>query len=139
VTNHALFANGLSSISQRLEPGASAILKCAEAKRLVIKNPLSLARVDMLKAMFPEALFVSTCAVAHDPIGQLKGNRSYIVPTEFVNSLPDNLILRAAATWAESIDVMMRERDPNWIMVRYEELVARPRAVITHLYDRTGL
>lgn len=65
--------------------------------------------------------------------------RGYIVPTEFVNSLPDNLILRAAGTWAESIDVLRRERDANWIVVRHEELVARPYAMTVELYNRAGL
>jgi hypothetical protein len=116
-------------------------LEMAGGKKLVIKNPLSLARVDMLKTMFPDALFVFSLRAPWPTIqsATLKGNRSYIVPTEFVNSLPDDLILRAAATWSESIDVMMRERDENWLVVRHEEVVARPQAVIAELYARTFL
>jgi len=116
-------------------------LEMAGTKRLVIKNPFGLARVDMLKTMFPDALFVFALRAPWPTIrsATIKGNGSYIVPTEFVNSLPNDHILRAAATWAESIDVLMRERDDNWIVLRYEELVARPPAVISELYNRAGL
>lgn len=125
----------------KLESMRLRYLQLAGEKRLVIKNPLGLARVDMLKTMFPEALFVFSLRAPWPTIqsATIRGNKSYIVPTEFVNSLPDNLILRAAATWAESVDVLMRERDANWIVVRHEELVARPHEVIAQLYDRAGL
>jgi Sulfotransferase family len=95
----------------------------------------------MLKAMFPDALFVFSMRAPWPTIqsATVKGNTSFLVPTEFVNSLPDNLILRAAATWAESIDVLMREREANWFVVRHEELIARPHAVIAELYRRVGM
>jgi hypothetical protein len=116
-------------------------LAMAGSKRLVIKNPFGLARVDMLKIMFPEALFVFAMRAPWPTIrsATIKGNGSYIVPTEFVISLPDDHILRAAATWAEAIDVFFRERNENWHLVRYEELIARPQAVISALYKRAGL
>ena len=110
-------------------------------KRLVIKNPFGLARVDMLKIMFPEALFIFAMRAPWPTIrsATIKGNGSYIVPTEFVNSLPNDHILRAAATWAEAIDVFVRERDADWHLVRYEEMIARPQSVISNLYKRIGL
>ena len=113
----------------------------AGAKRLVIKNPLGLARVDMLKTMFPDAFFIFSLRAPWPTIqsATIKGKPSYIVPTEFVNHLPNNLLLRAAATWAESIEMLKRERDANWIVVRHEELVARPYPVIANLYQRVGL
>jgi hypothetical protein len=125
----------------KIEAMRSRYVEMAGGKKLVIKNPLCLARVDMLKIMFPDALFVFSMRAPWPTIqsATLKGNRSYIVPTEFVNSLPDDLILRAAATWAESIDVMQRERDQNWLVVRHEELVAQPHVVIEDLYARAGL
>ena len=56
----------------------------AGTKRLVIKNPFGLARVDMLKAMFPQALFVFALRAPWPTIrsATLKGNGAYIVPTE---------------------------------------------------------
>jgi Sulfotransferase family len=112
----------------------------AGMKRLVIKNPFGLARVDMLKTMFPEALFVFALRAPWPTIqsATIKGNGAYIVPTEFVNSLPDDHILRAAATWAEAIDVLTKERNANWHVVRYEELVTGPHVVISELYRRAG-
>jgi hypothetical protein len=110
-------------------------------KRLVIKNPRGIARVDMLKTMFPDALFVFSLRAPWPTIqsATIKGNTSFLLPTDFVNSLPHNLILRAAATWAESIDVLMRERDENWLVVRHEELVARPHGVVAELYKRANI
>src|SRR6188508_3309076 len=42
----------------------------AGTKRLVIKNPFGLARVDMLKAMFPQACLFSPCARLGQPFVQ---------------------------------------------------------------------
>jgi Sulfotransferase family len=119
----------------------SRYLDMAGSERLVIKNPFGIARVDMLKIMFPEALFVFAMRAPWPTIrsATIKGNGSYIVPTEFVNSLPNDHILRAAATWAEAIDVFVRERDANWHLVRYEELIAHPHAVISDLFKYVGL
>lgn len=116
-------------------------LDLAGMKRLVIKNPMSLARVDMLKIMFPDALFIFSLRAPWPTIrsATIKGNGSYIVPTEFVNSLPNDHIVRAAATWAEAIDVLTRERDASWLVVRYEELVANPLPVTSELYSFAGL
>ena len=128
------------------EPAKIASLKrryldMAGDKRLVIKNPFGLARVDMLKIMFPEALFIFAMRAPWSTIrsATIKGNGSYVVPTEFVNSLPHDHILRAAATWAEAIDVCVSERDANWHLVRYEEMIACPHAVISDLFKRIGL
>lgn len=111
------------------------------AKRLVIKNPYALARVDMLRGMFPDALFVFSLRAPWPTIQSAtrKGNTAFLLPTDFVNSVTDDLVVRAAASWAESIDVLLRERDENWIVVRHEELVARPHAMIAELYAWAGL
>jgi hypothetical protein len=116
-------------------------LELAGSKRLVIKNPLGLARVDMLKIMFPDALFVFSLRAPWPTIQSAtrKGNASYLVPTEFVNSLPNDIFLRAAGTWAESIQTLTRERDSNWIVVRHEELVAKPHHLISELFENVGL
>jgi hypothetical protein len=125
----------------KIESMRARYLEMAGEKTLVIKNPLGLARVDMLKTMFPDALFVFSLRAPWPTIqsASIKGNGSYIVPTEFVTGLPRDQVLRAAATWAESIDVLNRERDPNWIVVRHEELVARPYALTKEIYNRAGL
>jgi hypothetical protein len=116
-------------------------LELAGSKRLVIKNPYGLARVDMLKHMFPDALFVFSLRAPWPTIQSAtrKGNAAFLVPTDFVNSLPDSLLLRAAGTWAESIEVLRRERDANWLLVRHEDLVAGPQPVIRDLYARAGI
>jgi Sulfotransferase family len=116
-------------------------LQIAGTKRLVIKNPLCLARADMLKIMFPDALFIFSLRAPWPTIqaAAIKGKSCYILPTEFVNSLPNDLVLRAAASWAESVDVLGREHDTSWFVARHEELVARPYQVISELYDHVGL
>jgi hypothetical protein len=116
-------------------------LRLAGPKRLVIKNPFNIARVDMLKIMFPEALFVFALRAPWPTIrsATAKGNGSYTVPTQFVSKLPNDDVLRAAATWAEAVDVLSKERDDYWIVLRYDELIARPQAVISSLYHRLGM
>jgi hypothetical protein len=125
----------------RLESLRARYLEMAGRKRLVIKNPLGLTRVDMLKTMFPDATFVFSLRSPWPTIQSaiIKGNNSFIVPSDFVKSLPDDLMLRAAATWAESIDVLERARDNNWIVLRHEELVAKPHSIIAQLCERQGL
>jgi hypothetical protein len=90
--------------------------------------------------MFPEALFVFSLRAPWPTIqsATLKGNSSYIVRTQFVNRLPHDIFLRAAASWAESIDVLMREWDLNWIAIRHEDLIAKPHNVISNLYAHVG-
>jgi hypothetical protein len=116
-------------------------VEMAGEHRLVIKNPLCVARVDILKAMFPEALFVFSLRAPWQTIqaATIKGKSAYILPTEFVNSLPADLVLRAAASWAESIDVLMRERNHDWLVIKYEELIANPEGIIRGLYRDAGL
>jgi hypothetical protein len=113
----------------------------AGSKRLVIKNPLSLARVDMLKIMFPEAFFVFALRAPWPTIRSAtrKGNESYIVPTKLVSQLPRDNVLRAAATWAESVDTLINARDEKWILIRYEDLVANPYTITLNLYRHIGI
>ena len=66
----------------------------------------------MHKISFPDALFVFSMRAPWPTIQSAvhKGKSSYILRTEFVSSLPADLILRAAASWAESIDVLTRRK-----------------------------
>jgi sulfotransferase family protein len=91
--------------------------------------------------MFPEARFVFSLRGPWQTIQSAirKGKTSFILRTKFVNSLPDDLILRAAAGWAEGIDVLKREHDHSWIPVRYEDLVASPKEVVSKLYADLGI
>ena len=116
-------------------------LDLAGTKRLVIKNPMNLARVDIVKLMFPDARFIFSLRAPWPTIrsATIKGNGSYVVPTEFVNNLPNDHILRAAATWAEAIDVLRRERDANWLVVRYEEVVANSHSLTSKIYSFAGI
>ena len=141
VRGFALYASGRSSIESKLETMRNRYLKMAASKTLVIKNPLCLARVDMLKAMFPDALFVFSLRAPWPTIqaATIKENSAYILPTQFVNNMPKDLVVRAAASWAELIDVLRRERDHDWIVVKHEELIATPLRVVADLYRRSGL
>ena len=116
-------------------------LEMAGSKRLVIKNPFGLARVDMLKTMFPDAFFVFALRAPWPTIrsATVKGNGSYIVPTDFVNGLPNDYIMRAAGTWVEAVDVLRREREANWQVIRYEKLIASPPEIVSNLYRWVGL
>lgn len=116
-------------------------LDMAEGRRLVIKNPQHVARVDFLKKMFPDARFVFSLRAPWQTIqsAAIKDNWSFVTPTAFVNALPQDLLLCSAATWAESIDVYQRERDEHWIVARHEELLAQPQQVVARLYRELAL
>ncbi|HET9573847.1 MAG TPA: sulfotransferase [Methyloceanibacter sp.] len=65
----------------KLETMRTRYLAMANGKRLVIKNPLTVARVDMLKIMFPDALFVFSMRAPWPTIQSAvhKGKSSYIL------------------------------------------------------------
>lgn len=116
-------------------------LEAAGGRRLVIKNPLHLARVPILKEMFPGATFVFSLRDPWETLQSaiIRNSYSFIVPTTFVNGHAEDVFLRAAATWAESIDVFTRERDQNWVAVRHEDLLSKPEIVVKGLFETAGI
>jgi hypothetical protein len=110
-------------------------------RRLVVKNPSHLLRLEILKEAFPDARFVF---VIRDPWETMqsiitKGSDSYLVRTARVRSLPDDLLLRAAVSWQEAVDIYLREHDPSWSVVRYDALLADPVRAIDSMFDALAI
>lgn len=117
-------------------------LSLARNKRLVIKNPSHIVRLPILREMFPSARFVFVSRPPWPTIASMvAGNkRSFIIPTQRVMALPDDLLLRASTVWAEAHEIYMQSRDEiHWTCLSYDELNANPRATIAHLFGELGL
>ncbi len=116
-------------------------LSLAQGKRLVIKNPTHIVKINILKEMFPGALFVFAVRNPWHTLQSMtiKGNDSFIVRSKLVMSLPDDLLLKASYTWKESIDNYLKEKDENWIAIRYEDVVSDTLKTLKKLFDFVGI
>lgn len=112
-------------------------LEQAKSKRLVLKNPSHLTRVRFLKEMFPSALFVFCVRNPWQTLQSMviKGNNAFLLKTFGNYVLPDDLLMKAAFSWGEAIEIFLRERDKNWVVVKYEDLVFQSRESVRTLYD----
>ena len=120
-----------------LEKVKRVYLEQAKSKRLVLKNPAHLTRVRFLKEMFPSALFVFCVRNPWYTLQSMviKGNKAFLLKTFGNYVLPDDLLMQAAFSWGEAIEVFLRERDENWMVVKYEDLVFQSRESVRTLYD----
>lgn len=109
----------------------------AKSKRLVLKNPAHLTRVRFLKEMFPSALFVFCVRNPWHTLQSMvvKGNNAFLLKTFGNYVLPDDLLMKAAFSWGEAVEVFLRERDDNWVVVKYEDMVLQSRESVRALYD----
>ena len=90
------------------------------------KQPTYFRNVDVLRELFPDAVFVHLVRDGRDCVASLKGMRWW-----------HQGIVGAAATWVHSVDCARRaqQRLPaeRFLQVRYEDLVADPRAELERL------
>ena len=95
------------------------------------KQPTYFRNVDLLRALFPDARFVHLVRDGRDCVASLKGMRWWHHGT-----------VAAAAMWAHSVDCARRARRrlpaDAFIEVRYEDLVADPRAALERLAGFLG-
>lgn len=112
-------------------------LELSGSQRLVLKNPAHLTRIHFLKEMFPSAHFAYCVRHPWHTLQSMviKRNRSFLLLTARNHELPDDLLLRAAFSWSEANDIYLRERDDNWVVVKYEDLVHRSEETVEALFD----
>ena len=112
-------------------------LELARSRRLVLKNPTHLTRIHFLKEMFPSAYFVYCVRHPWHTLQSMiiKRNSSFLLRTPRNHGLPDDLLLKAAHSWGEANEIYLRERDDDWVVVKYEDLVNRSREIIRSLFD----
>jgi hypothetical protein len=112
-------------------------------RRLVIKNPSHLARLDILAEMFPVAAYLFCLRGPWHTIQSMavkavtKG--SFLLRTEKNLALPNDPLLKAAASWVEAIEIFEAARTDDWTVSRYEDLVANPTGEIERLYAALDL
>jgi len=121
---------------EKIEDVRNIYLTLSRGKRLVLKNPVHLCRIPFLKEMFPDAFFVFCVRNPWHTLQSMtiKGVESFLLRTPRNSTLPHDLLLKAAVSWQESIEIYLRERDENWTAVRYEDLVSDPSETIERLF-----
>src|SRR3989338_7616517 len=100
-----------------------------------------IALVPFFKEMFPDALFVF---IVRNPWHKfqsmyLGGTEIYLLFTKTVLSLPDDLLLRAAHSWKECIDLYLKYKNENWTLTRYENIVYDAGNSISKMFNFLGI
>lgn len=116
-------------------------LSLAGDKRLIVKNPQNILRIKFLKKMFPDALYIFC---VRNPWHSLQsrvigGQPKYLIGSQKNLELPDDLLLKSVYSWQESIDIYQEGKDDNWHVVRYEDMVFKPKETIGALFNFLGM
>ena len=116
-------------------------LSLAGAKRLIVKNPQDLLRLKCIRTMFPDALYIFC---VRNPWHGLQsriigGKQKYLLGSADNAKLPDDLLLRSIYSWKDSIDIYEKEKDANWLAVRYEDVVFNTKETLTRLFTFIGM
>ena len=111
-------------------------LNKAAGKRLVLKNPEFINRAHLVHKLFPDALVV--VSMRHPWCGlqsmAKEGNEKFMLMSQKHFGMADNLLLKAACSWKDSIDTYNRKKDKNWIMVKYEDIVFDTNQTLADLF-----
>lgn len=120
--------------------------RLAYNKRLFIKNPAHLTRVNFLKEMFPNALFVFCVRNPWHTLQSMikfhvlsKDKDFFLLRTRTNYELPDDLLLKTAFSWGEAIDIYFQRRGENWIAVKYEDLIFDTKNAVRRLFNFLGI
>lgn len=125
----------------RIDALRSRYLEMAAGRRLVVKNPRHTLHIDVLKAMFPTARFVYCVRHPWTTIASIVGKSlglgakpsAFLLPTSRDADMPDDILLRAADTWAAA-QKAYEEAGADWQVVRYEDLVEDPAGQLRPLF-----
>ena len=116
----------------------------AGSKRLVIKNPNNIVRAKEIRRAFPDAQFVwllrNPWAVIQSMMGGPEAGRKnpmFLGAGEVLRH-PDP-VLRAAVSWAYSVQIMNDLMRPSDIITRYEYLVENPRDEIARIAENLSI
>lgn len=117
-------------------------LELAAGRRLVIKNPANLVRLEFLRELFPNARYVYCVRNPWETIqsisikGLIRGcvRSSFLLKSQSNLVLPEDMLLRAAETWEAAQRAYAQARNERWVAVRYEDATDDPRRVLCDLY-----
>ncbi len=134
-------AGAFQADPERIDTLRSRYLEMAAGRRLVVKNPRHTLHIDVLKAMFPTARFVYCVRHPWTTIASIVGKSlgigarpsAFLLPTSRDGKLPDDVLLRAAHTWAAA-QKAYEDAGADWQVVRYEDLVEDPAGQLRPLF-----
>lgn len=113
-------------------------------KRLVIKNPNNIVRAKEIRRAFPDAQFVwllrNPWAVIQSMMGGDEAGRKnamFLGASDVLKHVDP--VLRAAASWSFSVQMMNEVLQPADITTRYEHLVTQPQAEIDRITRHLSL
>jgi len=137
-----------------------ALLESNQSKRVLIKDPIAVFSAEWLAAAFgmdvvvlvrhPLA-FVSSLKINNmwppftDLLQQPFLMRDYLEPfrveMEKVAGQKQDIVGQAALLWViiNTVVKQYRDRHPDWVFLRYEDLAASPLAQFSALFERVGL
>jgi hypothetical protein len=113
---------------------------CASGRRLIEKSPANSMRTRFLQAVFPDATFV---IVARNGLAVSEGivrKRAFDPERPHMAGLTTTLP-EAAGQWLHANRRLLADRRHlrRSVVVRYEDLVARPAAVLSDVFHACGL
>ncbi|HUO03999.1 MAG TPA: sulfotransferase [Candidatus Binataceae bacterium] len=113
-------------------------------KRLLVKSPTNSFRVPTLSTLFPGAMFIrlvrEPCAVFASTLGlwQSMWQRYALTPPPHQDMLIERILETRLAMERKLKNSMLKLPANRVATIRYEDLVADPCGVISHLYERLG-
>ncbi len=119
-------------------------LTLLEPKRLVLKSPPHMGRLEALLELYPEAKFVH---VVRHPYSVFPSNLRVwrdAFALSFLQEVDENQVTEMVfSTYIQLFERFFRARDRiphgNLVEVRYEDLVANPLETIEEIYGKLGL
>jgi len=111
-------------------------LTLADGRRLVIKNPSHILYPDLIREIFPDAVFVFCARNPWTTLQSMvaKGRTSFLLRSSRTQEPGLSLLLKAAVGWADAMDNYVRHRDRRWTVAAYEKIVADPRTRLSELF-----
>jgi hypothetical protein len=122
--------------------------------RFVNKNPRSSVRIDYIRAVFPDAVFLHVLrdgrAVAHSILREMRRDSlrqrfpfgNFCKPPHWRQLLRDDPAEQAALQWTEVVRYVRGHRQTladSYHEFRYEDFCQNPRQVLAHAYGFAGL
>ncbi|MCA9065358.1 MAG: sulfotransferase [Planctomycetaceae bacterium] len=116
-------------------------LKIADGRRLIVKNPSHVLYPDIVRAMFPDAMFVYCVRNPWPTLQSMirKGHENFLLRSERAANPSHSLFLRAAIGWADANAAWLQHHDEKWIVADYDRIVESPQQSIGELCDFLGI
>ena len=117
-----------------------AYLQIADGRRLIVKNPSHVLYPELVRRLFPEALFVFCVRNPWPTLQSMvkKGHDNFLLKSSRVAQSDSSLLHRAAMGWADAHESFVTHRDKGWYVLDHDTLVSQPGFTIAMLSDWLG-